>query len=355
MQKYITIVMLACATALMQVPASIAQAQGSPFQLTSQSVGSDSTFKTEQVGNAFGCTGGSISPELSWTGAPDGTKSFGLSMYDMDEPTGSGFWHWVIFNIPPSTTTLPAGAGDPAKKLAPAGSIQSRNDTGAPGYFGPCPSQGDRPHRYLITLFALKTDKIPLDETASGALVGFYLNANAITTTTLTVLYSRPSAFQLTSQSVGSDSTFKTEQVGNAFGCTGGSISPELSWTGAPDGTKSFGLSMYDMDEPTGSGFWHWVIFNIPPSTTTLPAGAGDPAKKLAPAGSIQSRNDTGAPGYFGPCPSQGDRPHRYLITLFALKTDKIPLDETASGALVGFYLNANAITTTTLTVTYGR
>ena len=330
-------------------------AQSTSFQLSSTSINADGTFKIEQVANGFGCKGGNISPEFSWSGVPDGARSLALSIYDMDAPTGSGLWHWVIFNLPASTTSLPAGAGDPAKKLAPTGSVQGRNDAGISGYFGPCPSMGDRPHRYLVTLFALKTDKIPLDENASGALIGFYLNGNMLAKTTLTALYSQPSDFQLSSKSIKSDGTFQMEQIANGFGCTGGNVSPDLSWAGVPDGTKSLALTMYDMDAPTGSGLWHWMIINMPPSTTGLPSGAGDPSKKLAPAGSVQSRNDAGISGYFGPCPSQGDKPHHYLLTLFALKTDKIPLDESASGALTGFYLNANAITTTTLIVTYAR
>src|SRR5258708_37680689 len=147
MQKYITRVVLICIATLIQVQESTVMAQSSSFELTSKSINSDGTFKLEQIANGFGCTGGNVSPEFSWTGAPEGTKSFGLSMYDMDAPTGSGLWHWVIFNIPAATPTLPAGAGDPAKKLAPAGSVQGRNDVGISGYFGPCPSQGDRPHR----------------------------------------------------------------------------------------------------------------------------------------------------------------------------------------------------------------
>jgi len=355
MQKYVTWLMLICMALLVQGQESSAMAQSSAFQLTSKSFNADGTFKMEQVANGFGCTGGNVSPDFSWTGAPEGTKSFGLSIYDMDAPTGSGFWHWAIFNIPASTTSLPAGAGDPAKKLAPSGSVQGHNDAGISGYFGPCPPQGDRPHRYQVTLFALKTDKIPLDESAAGALIGFYLNGDMLAKTTIAALYSQPSAFQLTSKSVNSDSTFKMEQVANGFGCTGGNVSPDFSWAGVPDGTKSLALTMYDMDAPTGSGFWHWMVFNMPPVTTSLPAGAGDPAKKLAPSGSVQSRNDAGISGYFGPCPPQGDKPHHYLVTLFALKTDKISLDESAAGALTGFYLNANAISTTTLILTYAR
>ncbi len=332
-----------------------ASAQSSTFQLESSVLQDGGTFKMEQVGSGFGCIGGGISPDLSWKSAPDGTKSFGVTMYDKDAPTGSGLWHWVIFNIPATATSLAANAGDPTKNLAPVGSIQSLNDTGTNGFVGACPTQGDKPHHYLITVYALKTDKLPLDQTASGALVGFYFNANLLAKTTLTLRYGRPSTFQLSSPVVDNYGTFKMEQVGSGFGCTGGGISPELSWKGAPDGTKSFGLNMYDEDAPTGSGLWHWVIFNIPATVTSLTANAGDPTKNLAPAGSIQARNDTGTNGFVGACPTQGDKPHHYLITVYALKTDKLPLDQTASGALVGFYFNANTLGLATLSVSYGR
>ena len=157
-----------------------AEAQTAQFRVSSPAFKAGGTLKAEQVFNGFGCTGGNISPELSWGNAPAGTKSFALTMYDPDAPTGSGWWHWVIFNIPANATKLAGGTGDPGKNLAPAGSVQSRTDFGTAGYGGPCPPAGTKPHRYIFTVFALKVDKLDLDANASGAMVGFFLNANAL-------------------------------------------------------------------------------------------------------------------------------------------------------------------------------
>lgn len=146
------------------------------FTLKSNELGGQ--FTNRYFMNGFGYTGENISPELSWQNAPAGTQAFAITMYDKDAPTGSGFWHWVVFNIPPNVTELPSGAGDIAKKLMPAGTIQSMNDAGINGYVGPAPPAGPA-HQYLITVYALKT-KIDLKETATPALVGFYLNSAAL-------------------------------------------------------------------------------------------------------------------------------------------------------------------------------
>jgi Raf kinase inhibitor-like YbhB/YbcL family protein len=147
------------------------------------------------------------------------------------------------------------------------------------------------------------------------------------------------------------------QHVFKGFGCTGGNVSPELSWSGAPGGTKSLAVSIYDPDAPTGSGWWHWVVFNIPPGTTSLPKGAGDVKKKSMPKGAIQSRTDFGADGYGGPCPPAGDKPHHYQITVFAVDVDKLPdaKDHSASAALVGFDLHFHTLAKATLTGLYGR
>ena len=109
---------------------------------------------------------------------PAGTQSFAVTMYDKDAPTGSGFWHWLIFNIPADVMSLKSDAGNVSKNLAPAGSVQSNSDYGVPGYGGPCPPPGAI-HEYIITVYALKA-KLTLDQHATPAIVGFYLNGNAI-------------------------------------------------------------------------------------------------------------------------------------------------------------------------------
>jgi Raf kinase inhibitor-like YbhB/YbcL family protein len=139
----------------------------------------------------FGCEGGNLSPQLSWSGAPDGTKSFALTCFDPDAPTGSGFWHWVVANIPPTVTSLDLGAGDPAQNKMPAGTLQVRTDFGAPGYGGPCPPEGDHPHRYLFTLHAVGLDALPVTADTSAAVVGFLLHFNTLEKASLMGLYKR--------------------------------------------------------------------------------------------------------------------------------------------------------------------
>jgi Raf kinase inhibitor-like YbhB/YbcL family protein len=146
------------------------------FTLKSNEIGGQATNR--QFANTFGCHGDNVSPELHWENAPAGTQSFAVTIYDKDAPTGSGFWHWLIFNIPADATGLKSDAGNIAKNLAPAGAIQSNSDYGVPGYGGPCPPPGPI-HEYLITVFALK-NKLTLDKTATPAIVGFYLNSSVI-------------------------------------------------------------------------------------------------------------------------------------------------------------------------------
>ena len=138
----------------------------------------------------FGCAGGNLSPQLSWSGAPEGTKSFALSCFDPDAPTGSGFWHWVVVNIPADVTSLALGAGSGGGSM-PAGALQTRTDFGAPGYGGPCPPEGDHPHRYLFTLHAVGLDALPVEGDTSAAVVGFMLNFNTLAKATLMGLYKR--------------------------------------------------------------------------------------------------------------------------------------------------------------------
>lgn len=139
----------------------------------------------------FGCAGGNVSPHLAWSGAPAGTRSFALTCYDPDAPTGSGFWHWLVVNIPAEVDSLPAGAGDPASGLLPPGALQTRTDFGAPGYGGPCPPEGDHPHRYVFTLFAVGQAVLPVEADTMPAVVGFTLNFNTQEKAALMGLFKR--------------------------------------------------------------------------------------------------------------------------------------------------------------------
>jgi len=159
------------------------------LKVTAPDLVSRGRIATSHVFNGMGCNGQNISPALEWSNAPAGTKSFAVTMYDPDAPTGSGWWHWVMYNIPASTTGLVAGAGN--NRNAPSGSVQGTTDFGTKGYGGPCPPTGDKPHHYHITVFALKVDKIDVPGNATAAMVGYNLNANKLATARVTGLYGR--------------------------------------------------------------------------------------------------------------------------------------------------------------------
>lgn len=137
----------------------------------------------------------------------------------------------------------------------------------------------------------------------------------------------------------------------NAFGCTAKSTSPTLEWKNAPAGTKSFAITFYDKDAPTGSGFWHYVLFDIPAGVHKIEMG--DLTQGKIPAGSVESMTDAGKPGYFGPCPPVG-RKHTYVYTVYALKTDKLGVPVTSTPAFVGFNLWGNTLGKASFTVTAG-
>ncbi len=161
------------------------------FAVTSPAFTNDGTIPMAQVFNQGGCTGADRSPALSWSDAPAGTKSFAITMYDPDAPTGSGWWHWTVFNIPPTVHSLPENAGAAHSSLLPPGAIEGRTDFGFSNYGGPCPPVGDPPHHYEVTVYAVKVAQLPLDNQASGALVGFMLHFNTLATARTTGLYGR--------------------------------------------------------------------------------------------------------------------------------------------------------------------
>ena len=159
------------------------------FTLSSKDLGGQAT--TLQEFNGFGCTGKNQSPQLSWANAPEGTQSFAVTMYDPDAPTGSGWWHWLIFDIPADVNELVSNAGNVNLKLAPEGAIQSITNYGAPGFGGPCPPPGHGLHQYVITVHALKTDKLGLDANANPAVVGYYLWNNTLAKASIVAYYQR--------------------------------------------------------------------------------------------------------------------------------------------------------------------
>jgi Raf kinase inhibitor-like YbhB/YbcL family protein len=168
-----------------------APALAADFMLNSTEVKSGSPMSIAQ---AFtDCKGQNISPALSWSGEPAGTQSFAVTMYDPDARAGSGWWHWLVFNIPSSVHALAAGAGSDGAKDLPAGATQGRNDFGLSQYSGPCPPVGDHAHHYEITLYAVRVGRLPLDNTVSGATVSSELRSNTLATAKIVGRYERPS------------------------------------------------------------------------------------------------------------------------------------------------------------------
>ena len=183
---------------------------------------------------------------------------------------------------------------------------------------------------------------------ASLAAAGFATSALA------TTALAEEKAFKVSVPGMSEGATMHDAQVFNSFGCKGGNRSPALSWTEPPANTKSLAITLFDPDAPTGSGWWHWIAYNIPAGTTSLPAGAGEPKKNLMPAGTVQGRNDYGSTGYGGPCPPPG-KPHHYHFRLYALKVAKLEVPADASAAAIGFNVRAQALGTAELMGLYGR
>jgi Raf kinase inhibitor-like YbhB/YbcL family protein len=168
-----------------------AVAHASDFVVSSPTIPPGSTLTQEQVLNGFGCSGKNQSPALKWTAGPKETKSYAVTIYDPDAPTGSGWWHWVVYNIPANVTELAAGAGDTTQQQLPAGAKQGRTDFGTHAFGGACPPQGDKAHRYVFTVHALKVEKIDVPEEASAAMVGFMVHANSAGNASFTAKYGR--------------------------------------------------------------------------------------------------------------------------------------------------------------------
>lgn len=165
-------IVLAAVLCLQAIAASAAG-----FTVSTPDFGNGSTIPMAYLFNQEGCSGGNQSPALSWSGEPASTRSFAVTMYDRDAPSPSGWWHWTMFNIPPTVHALPENA---AATELPPGAGQGRTDFGTVGYAGPCPPVGDRPHRYVVTVYAVKVPHLSLGSQSSGATVGSVLNTNTL-------------------------------------------------------------------------------------------------------------------------------------------------------------------------------
>jgi Raf kinase inhibitor-like YbhB/YbcL family protein len=151
------------------------------FSVVSTTVENGHRLPRAQLSGLFGAPGGKdVSPELSWSGFPSKTKSFVVSMYDPEAPTGSGFWHWVVADIPATTVSLPAGAGAPNSKRLPAGAFQLGGDAGMHRYVGAAPAAGSGIHHYYITVSALDVPKTGLGPDVSAAFLGFNIAGHTI-------------------------------------------------------------------------------------------------------------------------------------------------------------------------------
>lgn len=170
---------------------AVSTAHSQEFSLISKTIEPNTYLTENQLFNGFGCTGKNISPDLTWTPGPKGTLSYAVTVYDPDAPTGSGWWHWVVYNIPGNINELPPGAGNESGEMLPEGAVQGRTDYGTNSFGGACPPVGDKAHRYIFTVYALKTEKIELPKDASAALIGFMIHANKLASASFTALYGR--------------------------------------------------------------------------------------------------------------------------------------------------------------------
>ncbi|MGY1722358.1 YbhB/YbcL family Raf kinase inhibitor-like protein [Blastococcus sp. SYSU DS0533] len=159
--------------------------------------------------------------------------------------------------------------------------------------------------------------------------------------------------FTVTSSDVADGQPMPMPHVSGVMGAGGQDRSPQLSWSGFPEGTRSFAVTVFDPDAPTASGFWHWAVANIPASVTELPAGAGDKDAPQLPGGAVQLRNDGGFAGYVGAAPPPGHGPHRYFVVVHAVDTDRLDVDDATSPAVLGFNLFSHTLARATLVATY--
>lgn len=164
-----------------------------PFRLVSGDLPAGKPIAELHVANAFGCQGPNVSPALKWSGAPPGARSFAITMYDTYKPPASGWWHWIVYDLPATTTELPRGAGTPGSSGLPPGTRQGLPDGDAPErhYYGPCPDKGDPPHHYVITIYALSVDHLDVPDTATAAHIAYVIEGKTLARASIMRPYSR--------------------------------------------------------------------------------------------------------------------------------------------------------------------
>jgi Raf kinase inhibitor-like YbhB/YbcL family protein len=178
-----------------------------------------------------------------------------------------------------------------------------------------------------------------------------------VVTSTIVAVSTLPiqaSSFSVESEQFKNGGKLPQSTIYQGFGCTGDNMSPQLSWQNAPKGTKSYVVTLFDPDAPTGVGWWHWIVFNIPADVNLLDVDAGNSAENLPP-GSVQGYTDFGSNGYGGACPPQGDQAHDYIFTVYALDVEKIPADQTTTGAKLAFLIKDHILAEATITAKFGR
>lgn len=161
------------------------------------------------------------------------------------------------------------------------------------------------------------------------------------------------SEFTISSSSLQEGQIVPEHFVFNGFGCSGDNISPALKWQGAPPDTKSFAVTVFDPDAPTDHGWWHWAVVNIPASVTSISEGASN--QRTLPREAVEVMTDFKSTGYGGPCPPKGDKPHRYVFTVYALKADKLEVKPKTTGVAIEKKLEDNSLAKASFTVKYGR
>jgi Raf kinase inhibitor-like YbhB/YbcL family protein len=160
-------------------------------------------------------------------------------------------------------------------------------------------------------------------------------------------------SFQVTSTDIADGQELPTPQLSGIFGAGGQDLSPQLEWSGFPEGTRSFAVTVYDPDAPTAAGFWHWAVADIPASVTSLPTGAGDDEGSGLPEGAIQLANDAGLKRFLGAAPPPGHGPHRYFFVVHAVDVESLGVPEDARPAFLGFNLFSHTLARATLVATY--